>query len=145
MRTRHESPQFRGTHLPDILEDHMIAHRIDYQINFVARKTKARHYFLGHLCPHSVVPIESNPLIDRIKHSSRRLADIVQKYGENLRLASVWLQRAQHQSGMDKHVPFRMELFRLVASLECFNLRKDHSKETALIEEIESAETLRVD
>ena len=42
MRTRHEAPQPGGPHLLDILENHVIAYRLDHQIDFVPRETKAQ-------------------------------------------------------------------------------------------------------
>src|ERR1700761_6926576 len=53
-------------------------------------------------------------------------------------------QQAQHQSGVDKYVAFRMETFWLLAPFERRDLRKDHPHEPTFIKQIKPAKTVRV-
>ena len=122
----------------------MLPHGLDHAVGFGARKTQALHQGLGHLRPDAVVTVETNPVLVCMIAEGRRFADVVKEHRQDQVGRGVRGQQLEHGPGVDEHVALRMKLRGLLAALEVLDLRQDHAQQSAAVEQVESADPIRV-
>ena len=140
----HEAFQFGGAHVLHVFEDHVLADGFGDALDVVAGEAEAVHEFFGHGGADAVVSAEADAVFVGVVTEGGGFADVVEEDGEGGGGGGVGREQFEHGAGVDEDVAFGMELRGLLAAFEFFDLGEDFFEESALVEEVEAADAVRV-